>query len=82
VGTREGYWSTPSSYKEEERRREKGVEEGVFIDGRRPANGRLGSHNIDINITQLTFTRRPSVLPISSLTRLLVRYYLYYYVNQ
>jgi hypothetical protein len=50
VGTREEYWSTASSYKEEERRREEGIEEGVFIDRRRPANGRLGSHNIDINV--------------------------------
>ena len=50
VGTGEEYWSTASSYKEEERRREEGVEEGVFIDGRRPANGRLGSYNIDINV--------------------------------
>jgi len=36
VGTGEGYWSTSSSYKEEERKREEGIEEGVFIDGRRP----------------------------------------------
>jgi len=50
VGTGEEYWSTASSYKEEERRREEGIEEGVFIDGRRPANGRLGSYNIDINV--------------------------------
>jgi hypothetical protein len=50
VGTGEEYWSTASYYKEEERRREEGVKEGVFIDGRRPANGRLGSYNIDINI--------------------------------
>ena len=50
VGTKEGYYSTASSYKEEERRREEGIEEGVFIDGRRPINGRLGSYNIDINI--------------------------------
>jgi hypothetical protein len=35
VGTGEEYWSTASSYKEEERRREEGVEEGVFIDGER-----------------------------------------------
>jgi len=34
VETREGYWSAFSSYKEEERRREEGIEEGVFIDGR------------------------------------------------
>jgi len=51
VETREGYWSASSSYKEEERRREEGIKEGVFIDGRRPINGRLGSYNIDINIT-------------------------------
>ena len=50
MGTREEYWSTASSYKEEERRREEGIEEGVFIDGRRPINGRLGSHNIAINV--------------------------------
>jgi len=50
VETREGYWSASSSYKEEERRREEGIEEGVFIDRRRPANGRLGSYNIDINV--------------------------------
>jgi len=38
VGIREGYWSTSSSYKEEERRREEGIKEGVFIDGRRPTS--------------------------------------------
>jgi len=32
------------------KRREEGVEEGVFINGRRPANGRLGSYNININV--------------------------------
>ena len=51
VRTGEEYWSTASSYKEEERRREEDIEEGVFIDRRRPINGRLGSHNIDINVT-------------------------------
>jgi len=71
-----------SSYKEEERRKEEGIKEGVFINGRRPANGRLGSYNIDINIARLTPTGRPSVLPVSSLTRFLVRYYLYRHVNQ
>ena len=50
VGTGEEYWSTTSSYKEEEKRKEEGVKEGVFIDGRRPVNRRLGSYNIDINI--------------------------------
>ena len=33
------------------KRREEDIEEGVFIDGRRPINGRLGSYNIDINVT-------------------------------
>jgi len=33
------------------KRREEGIEEGVFINRRRPINGRLGSYNIDINIT-------------------------------
>jgi len=37
VGTREGYWSTSSSYEEEERG-EEGIKEGVFIDGRRPTS--------------------------------------------
>ena len=50
VETGEGYWSASSSYKEEERRREEGIEEGVFIDRRRPTNRRLGSHNIDIDV--------------------------------
>ena len=35
VETGEEYWNTSSSYKEEEKR-EEGVKEGVFIDGRRP----------------------------------------------
>jgi len=81
VETGEGYWSAFSSYKEEERRREKGIEEGVFINGRRPANGRLGSHNIDINVARLIPTKRPSILPVSSLTYLLVRCCLYRHVN-
>jgi len=50
VETKEEYWSASSSYKEEERRKKEGVKEGVFIDGRRPANGRLGSYNIAINV--------------------------------
>jgi hypothetical protein len=66
----------------EEKRREEGIEEGVFIDKRRPINRRLGSYNIDINVARLTPTRGSSVLPIFSLTRLLIRYYLYYYINQ
>ena len=32
------------------KRREEGIEKGVFIDRRRPTNRRLGSYNIDINI--------------------------------
>ena len=37
MGTGEGYWSIFSFCKEEERG-EEGVEEGVFIDGRRPVS--------------------------------------------
>jgi hypothetical protein len=48
------------------KRREEGVEEGVFIDGRRPVNGRLGSYNIDIDVTRLTPTGGSSVLPVLS----------------
>ena len=48
------------------KRREEGVEEGVFIDGRRPTNGRLGSYNIASNITRLTPTGGSSVLPVLS----------------
>ena len=47
----EEYWSASSFCEEEERRREEGIEEGVFIDRRRPTNRRLGSYNIDINVT-------------------------------
>ena len=72
---------TASSYKEEERRREESVEEGVFIDGRRPANRRLGSHNIDINVARLTPTGGSSVLPVP-LARLVVRCRLYCHVDQ
>ena len=39
----------PLAFIRKKKRREKGVE-GVVIDGRRLANGRLGSHNIDINV--------------------------------
>jgi len=63
------------------KRREEGIEEGVFIDERRPINGRLGSYNIDIDVTQLTPTGGSSVLPIFSLTRLLIQYYLYRHIN-
>ena len=54
------------------KRREEGIEEGVFIDRRRPANGRLGSYNIDVDVARLTPTGDSSVLPVFSLTRLLV----------
>jgi len=81
VETREEYWSTFSSYKEEEKKR--GRYRGGSIYRREEAYKyrRLGSHNIAVDVARLTLTGGSSVHPIFSLARLLVRRRLYYYVN-
>ena len=40
----------PLTLRRKKKRRKEGIEEGVFINGRRPINKRLGSYNIDINV--------------------------------
>jgi len=79
----EEYWSTSSSYKEEEKKRGRCRGGSIYRREEACKYRRLGSHNIAIDVARLTPTRGSSVLPVFSLTRcLLVRYCPYRHVNQ
>src|SRR6266576_5250397 len=66
VGTREEYWSTSSSYKEEKKERKRYKGGSIYRWEEAYKYRRLGSYNIASNITQLIYTGGSSVLPVLS----------------